>query len=995
MKNNAFRPEHLAIAIGLSAVVCAGIGALQGSPPADVLGLGLMAGILLGAGSQGPRSRGATRLGWIAAALFAASLPALEGAAQWLTARTGTPILGALPVVVLAFPIGRALTALRGPSAAAAGVGALVGALLVPSLLSQWGSGVVGLGGLVAAAVARGSAGPHKPTPGGLAAGLTLGTLPWLGALGAPLHGPDATWWATAAAATLAGVGLGRALGPRSPALDGLGAVGVLGAAAILVRLPDLGVRWWAAKLPAELMGLPGPSTAVTAIAFASVGLLLPAAGRYTPVGAAVAGLGGALALPWLGPDSTLMALGGAIAAVSLAGVAVGERRAPAAIATLAGFACLGLPPAALGPRLAAPYAHADPTGLAAIVRAPAHREFALLAGPQGTAVRGRLGRDQALWLGGYASSLDPEQVASDRFVGLLPALLTGDPGRVLVLGDRTGTLADSARRAAASAVVIHAPSGPHRTVLRELTGPNRDVTVDPAVRLARRDPLRRGARFDAVLVDLPPPWVPGGRSAWSAARVRRVAGSLAPGGIAAFRLPVQSLTPEELRGWLPAMLDAFPGSSAWLAPSGGRHLIVVGHTAAGPIDAGAVFRAWTKASVRRDLRAAALREPLDVLERGIAGREALVAASLGPRRGPGPASVRSGLRVRRGRSGGALAGLSTNLKAPTFDLAGIPPDQRADAEERLATAAGTRGDYISLLQALEQGDAAAVLAGATRLAGSSGATAKDLRAVISPWLRRGAAYREQGLLDQARGEFLVASQLSPADVDVAVGLGDVLRQLGDLPGAEEAYGRAIERAPDDVRAVFGLSAVRVAQGRLPESVALLEDAERLHPGEPALLNNLAWGHLQLAAEDPTGKRLERARVLFQRAAALAPRMTEPHAGLAAVFDRLDHMEEAIAAVDRARALDPGNCNYQGQRGIYLERMGRLAEAAGSLRQSLLGCPDNPDALNGLGVVLTQQGEHDQAADLLTRALAINPQHAGARANLAKLELIRGALDDR
>lgn len=75
--------------------------------------------------------------------------------------------------------------------------------------------------------------------------------------------------------------------------------------------------------------------------------------------------------------------------------------------------------------------------------------------------------------------------------------------------------------------------------------------------------------------------------------------------------------------------------------------------------------------------------------------------------------------------------------------------------------------------------------------------------------LRRRAAriHADAGQVDRAVAHLeLVVSQLAPGDAESWVQLADLERQRGNVTDAYVAYRRAVELAPDDVRAVSGLA---------------------------------------------------------------------------------------------------------------------------------------------------------------------------------------------
>ena len=630
----------------------------------------------------------------------------------------------------------------------------------------------------------------------------------------------------------------------------------------------------------------------------------------------------------------------------------------------------------------------ADPAALGRLSREVAKAEVEWRGGPAGS-VAVLDGRRERLLHRGLSTVLDAESAGADAMFGHALALFDTPPDQALLSGLGTGRVADAMRRATAGPVLIHEPTSGLAPALAEHGAWNRDVLADPGVRTGRVDPLLGGAQVPAVLLDLPPRWAPGAAWSWSALRLARLEARLKAPGRAAIRIPLLDLSGPALGRALRGIGERFPHATVWLDPVGAGHLVVLITSDPLPLDGGAVFRAWSRRTLAEDARAAAFAGPADLLER-VLGDAVSLGAAAGTRRRDGVAeAVLAASRARSAREGLPLASLGPHARAPLdlIDLGSVPPAERDALEQRLETAAASRSDYLDLLAAYQANRGDEVMAIAGRLARNSANPSRDLRSFIEPWLTRGRALRGQGLLERAEAEFAVAQQFSPTDPAANLELADVARLQGDLETAERHYRIVLDEDPQNLQASFGLGAVRTAQGRLADALAVLEAAEKLHPGSAPLLVNLGWTHVELAvgSDANVSEHLARARVVYQRAAALAPRMPQPHAGLATVFERLNDFGRALPAVERALALEP-SCVYRAQRGSYLYRGGRVDEGRGELQKALLDCPEHIEALNALGALEADAGNVDTARDLWEQALRIAPGFEAARENLVRLE---------
>ncbi|MBN1433799.1 tetratricopeptide repeat protein [Candidatus Fermentibacterales bacterium] len=98
-----------------------------------------------------------------------------------------------------------------------------------------------------------------------------------------------------------------------------------------------------------------------------------------------------------------------------------------------------------------------------------------------------------------------------------------------------------------------------------------------------------------------------------------------------------------------------------------------------------------------------------------------------------------------------------------------------------------------------------------------------------------GRAYLQQGLLEQARTEFLSALEIDPGCGEALLGMGRAYCQQGNYPSAETYYRRFLELYPEDPRGVEELSGLLTMTGRFTEALDSVEGALELDPSSPAL----------------------------------------------------------------------------------------------------------------------------------------------------------------
>ena len=181
----------------------------------------------------------------------------------------------------------------------------------------------------------------------------------------------------------------------------------------------------------------------------------------------------------------------------------------------------------------------------------------------------------------------------------------------------------------------------------------------------------------------------------------------------------------------------------------------------------------------------------------------------------------------------------------------------------------------------------------------------------------------------------------------------------------------AIEKAKRLVEQGNGL----IGAGKLAAALAKFEEALRLLPGHPGVLNNLGVVLEKLG-------RLEEALDKYET----VRRLTPPHPGLlnncGVVLRKLGRASEALQRFDQALALKPDYAEALANRGkLLVEQLGRPADGLASLDRSLELRRDHADTLVNRATALTNLDRPVEAIASYDRALAIRPDYAEARAH--------------
>ena len=236
------------------------------------------------------------------------------------------------------------------------------------------------------------------------------------------------------------------------------------------------------------------------------------------------------------------------------------------------------------------------------------------------------------------------------------------------------------------------------------------------------------------------------------------------------------------------------------------------------------------------------------------------------------------------------------------------------------------------------------------------------------------------------------------------------------LDSAEKVIVSQMMSKPQDPELITFLAEVRLDQGRAPEAIVLLNDAQRLG-GVTALR-----AHLSGLAESAAG-RLDLAEPQFRSAIALDPNYAVAHYFLARLLYTRNRFEEAIAESQRAIALSPGMVRAYENLGLcfegkhddreaerwYLEaihhdeasehktewpmldlatmliRTGRTAEATPYLTKALALNPSNGQSLFEMGVLQEKSGDTQSALEKFREAIKVDTNLAGAYYHAARI----------
>ncbi|NNF65899.1 MAG: tetratricopeptide repeat protein [Gammaproteobacteria bacterium] len=239
------------------------------------------------------------------------------------------------------------------------------------------------------------------------------------------------------------------------------------------------------------------------------------------------------------------------------------------------------------------------------------------------------------------------------------------------------------------------------------------------------------------------------------------------------------------------------------------------------------------------------------------------------------------------------------------------------------------------------------------------------------------------------------------ADDDSSAGawatLAAVHRNRDDHVNELVALERASELASDDVSILIARSNAEAANSFTERAIETLQEATRLSPRNPRLLNNL--GALYLRRNN-----LDAALAVLQQAIEITPDYATALSNLAIVQHRLGKLDAARSSAERALKSAPDNIDARCELATILMAQGDLAGADAGFSAALRLASSHPGVLAGMAELRDRQGRADEGLEMIAKVIASGQGSHDLRltgAGLAKrlgrretaLQLLRPLLD--
>jgi tetratricopeptide (TPR) repeat protein len=231
--------------------------------------------------------------------------------------------------------------------------------------------------------------------------------------------------------------------------------------------------------------------------------------------------------------------------------------------------------------------------------------------------------------------------------------------------------------------------------------------------------------------------------------------------------------------------------------------------------------------------------------------------------------------------------------------------------------------------------------------------------------------------------EWIARALRQDAKAEYLSTLGSALRRLGRLEEALKAYDKALMLKPEDAELWKDLGKVLMQAKRPGEAALSFQQALKF---DPRLLEAANDGGYLLFDLD----RYDEALACFNLADAVRPNHADTAHMRALCLARMRRFDEALVENNRALTLNPNNADTHNNLGTVLQAFGRHDEALVHFDEALTLQPNSILAMNNKAASLSELHRFDESFAAYDRSMAIEPDNAGARWNLALLQMLIG-----
>lgn len=241
-----------------------------------------------------------------------------------------------------------------------------------------------------------------------------------------------------------------------------------------------------------------------------------------------------------------------------------------------------------------------------------------------------------------------------------------------------------------------------------------------------------------------------------------------------------------------------------------------------------------------------------------------------------------------------------------------------------------------------------------------------------------GAAFYENGLLDDARRYLEEAVAVNPGDAESWDSLGVIHGNQGQLERARAAFERAVSVRDDYASGYFNLGIAYLRLNQPGKAENAFARAAELDPNDPQ--KKLQYG-MMLAANGNSAAAIP----VLESYTKLEPADAEAHNELGALYGQTGDLARALERFRRATELKPDFADAYRNLGIAYLQQGMAFPAATALEQAVALSPDDASAYLALADAYLQSNRRREAEQTLERALELNPDHPDVQRLLERL----------
>ena len=234
------------------------------------------------------------------------------------------------------------------------------------------------------------------------------------------------------------------------------------------------------------------------------------------------------------------------------------------------------------------------------------------------------------------------------------------------------------------------------------------------------------------------------------------------------------------------------------------------------------------------------------------------------------------------------------------------------------------------------------------------------------------------GDLEGAARDYVRATEVSPGFPDIRFSLGQTYEALGRVDEAIDQYRLAIASNAQYDHARTALAFCLLRARRHDEAVAAFDEVLALRMRR---LNEPHGKGLQRLRENMASE----AEEFFREAFLAAPNKFEGHYRAALSLLKSEHYEKALVELDEAIALGPKYGDLHNFRGVALCELGRVDDGIAAFRRAVALNPDHAVAKLNLAFAHLRAGQFKDAEHVLEEVLEQDPSQSVASAKLEEL----------